>query len=287
MNWLRFIPLLAATAALVTGPALAQQPSPAPSPQTFKERFFAHNTAMTALQPSWATPLVESDPRLVQYARLSFSHQYSAAGAETVSYGNGRGYGVIGWNRVEVDVAPPAYIQHNGAAADGFGDTSATFKYRIASANADHGNYILTAFLTHGFATGSAKNGAATDTWNPALAGGIGIHRRFALESALGGALPTGKIAAQGRSIAWNALTQFHANRRLWLELENNATFYFSGSHNGLMQNFVTPAAFFVARRKEWKPTHPYLVVNGGMQIATSAFHTYNHNLISEIRIIF
>jgi hypothetical protein len=99
--------------------------------------------------------------------------------------------------------------------------------------------------------------------------------------------MPTGKIVAQGRSIAWNALSQLHAARSVWFEVENNATFYVGGEHDGKMQNFLTPAAFYVVRRKEWKPTHPFFIIDGGMQIATSGFHTYNHNLISEARILF
>ena len=78
-----------------------------------------------------------------------------------------------------------------------------------------------------------------------------------------------------------------HATKALWLEAENNSSFYFSGSHDGKVQNFVTPAAFYVVRRKEWKPTHPFLIFDAGMQIATSAYHSYNHNTISEMRVIF
>ena len=53
------------------------------------------------------------------------------------------------------------------------------------------------------------------------------------------------------------------------------------------MQNFITPAAFYIIRGKNWKPTHPTYIVDGGMQIATSGFHTYNHNLITEVRMLF
>ncbi len=247
----------------------------------------AHNSAMTGVQPAWMTPLVSPDPRLVQYAKLSFAHQYAPGGTETVSYGNGRGGGLIGGTRYEFDYIPPSYIQHNGSTIDGFGDTSVLVKYRIASGNAEHGNLIVPAMLSHCFATGSHKNGGSTDSFGPTVAGGYGFGRRFQLESSLGGTLPTGKIAAQGRAIAWNALAQSHATQHLWFELENNATFYAGGSHDGKMQNFVTPAAFYVIRRKEWKPTHPFLIVDGGMQIATSGFHTYNHNLISETRLVF
>lgn len=254
--------------------------------QSFTERFGAHNTEMSALQPAFITPLVAADPRLIQYARFSTSHEYTAAGTETVSYGNARGGGIIAGNRFEFDWMPPAYIEHNSAAADGFGDTSTLVKYRIASGDAQHGNFDVAAMLNHCFATGSHKNGAATDSFAPTLAGGYAF-RRFDVISTLGGTMPTGKIAAQGRSIAWNSLVQAHASKHVWFEVEDNATFYFAGAHDGKMQNFITPAAFYVVRRKEWKPTHPFLIFDGGMQVATSGFHTYNHNLISEVRVLF
>jgi hypothetical protein len=40
-------------------------------------------------------------------------------------------------------------------------------------------------------------------------------------------------------------------------------------------------------KRKAWKPAHAVVVFDAGMQIATSQFHRYNHNLISEMRILF
>jgi hypothetical protein len=255
--------------------------------QSFRAHFFAHNDAMSALQPAWPTPVVETEPRLTQYYRFAFSNEYTATGTQTVNYGNARGGGIIGWNRFEFDLLPPPYVQHNSSAADGFGDTSVLVKCRIVSDNATHGNYIATAVLSHTFATGSAKNGAPTDSWNPTLAGGKGLTKRIDVESSLGGSMPTGKIAAQGRTISWNSLAQDHIAKSVWLELENNAMFFRGGGHDGMMQNFVTPGAFYVLRRSDWKPTHPFLVFDGGMQIATSRFHTYNHNLIAEMRILF
>jgi hypothetical protein len=266
--------------------AAALSTSAQPAQQSFKERFFAHNAAMTALQPGWATPVVEAEPRLTQYYRFAFSNQYTASGTQTVNYGNSRGGGIVAFNRIELDFFPPGYVQHNTAASDGFGDAAALMKFRIVSANAEHGNYILTAMVNHTFAS-SPHNGAPTDSWNPTLAGGIGFLRHFIAESSLGGAMPTGKIAQQGRSIAWNALVQDHIFPHTFLELENNATYFYAGSHDGNMQNFVTPAAYYIYKRKNWKPTHPFLVFAAGMQVATSRFHTYNHNTILEMRILF
>jgi hypothetical protein len=266
-----------------TPPAVTQE---TPAHQSFKDRFFAHNYALTKVQPNWPTPVVEADPRLTQYYRFALSNEYTAAGTHTVNYGNSRGGGIVAFNRIQVDLLPPGYVQHHTGAADGFGDTAGLIKFRIASANAEHGNYILTAILNHTFAS-SPRNGAATDSWNPTLAGGIGFLRHFSVESSLGGSMPTGKIAQQGRSIIWNSLVYDHITPHVFLELENNATFYFAGSHDGKMQNFITPAAFYIYKRKEWKPTHPFLVFTGGMQIATSSFHNYNHNTILEMRVLF
>ncbi|HMG84267.1 MAG TPA: hypothetical protein VK574_00905 [Terracidiphilus sp.] len=252
-----------------------------------QQSFSEHNSAMASLQPAFITPLVAPDPRLVQYDRFSASHEYTAAGTETVNYGNGKGGGIIAGKHFELDFIPPPYVQHNSSADDGFGDTSALVKYRIASGNAEHGNFAVAAILGHCFATGSHKNGATTDSYSPALTAGYAFRRRFDVISSLGGTLPTSKINSQGRSIAWNALAQAHATPHIWFELENNSTFYFAGSHDGKIQNFVTPAAFYVVRQKGWKPTHPFFIVDTGMQIATSGFHTYNHNLITEVRVLF
>jgi hypothetical protein len=85
----------------------------------------------------------------------------------------------------------------------------------------------------------------------------------------------------------WNMTAQVHTTSRTWFDIENNATFIFGGPDDGRTQNFVTPAAFFAVRKKDWGPRHPVAVFDGGMQIATSRFYCYNHNLITELRILF
>jgi hypothetical protein len=199
MNRVRIVSFLALPAVFMICACIAA------AQQSFSERFQAHNNSMTALQPAFVTPLVEADARLLQYARASVSHEYTAARTETVNYGNGRGMGLIFGKSFEFDYAQPVYIQHNSSAVDGFGDTTVLAKYRIASGNAQHGNFDVAAILSHTFATGSYKNGAVTDCFNPTLASG-NAFRHFDVMTSLGGAMPTGKIAAQGRSIAWNSL---------------------------------------------------------------------------------
>lgn len=253
--------------------------------QSSYERFRSHNDAMTALQPAWMGPLIQSDSRLSQAVRLSFSNAY--APNQTVNYGNGHGIAVIVGNRLQLDFMQPAYVQNNSAKLkDGFGNAEAQVKFRIASGNAQHGNYALTAILGRSFTPGSQEFGALTGAWFPKLAVGR-AWGRFNVQTVMNGVLPTGKVAEQGRAIEWNTTAQVHPNARVWLDVENNATFCKGGPTDGKMQNFLTPAAFYMVRRKSWKPTHAVVVFNAGMQIATSSFHFYNHNLITEARILF
>ncbi len=134
--------------------------------------------------------------------------------------------------------------------------------------------------------TGAGQNNVLTAVNFPKLAAGKAFGR-FNVQSTLGGVLPTDKIAEQGRAIEWNATAQVHPNAHVWLDMENNATLNYGGAHDGKTQNFVTPAAFYMVRRKDWGPEHAVVVFNCGMQIATSRFYLYNHNLVSEMRILF
>lgn len=254
--------------------------------QTFIEAQRRHNAEMTEVQPTWMGPLIQSDPRLAQAVRLSFASFY-APGAHTVSYGNNHGVSVIAAKRFQFDFDPPSYFQnHSATLNDGFGNAFTQVKYRIASGNAEQGNFAVTAIGAYGFAPRIYQNGLLTSVYLPKLAAGI-ARGHFNVQSTLGGMLPTSKVDLQGRAIEWNATLQWHANPHVYVDVENNTTFNMGGPLNGKTQNFVTPAAYYVVRGKEWKPTHPVFVFDAGMQIATTSFHTYNHNLVSEMRILF
>jgi len=281
VNNIRTIFSLALAAAFMASAAAAT------AQQSFYERFRAHNAHMTGVQPTWMGPMIQLDSRLTQSARISFSNSYTPARTHTVNYGNYHTVGLIFGDRVQVNLIAPPYIQNNYAPQrDGFGDTQVETKYRIASGNAEHGNYALTAKLTYNAPTASHQNGAATTVLVPTLAAGR-AWGRFDVQTALGGVLPTGKIAVQGRAVEWNTTAQVLAGEHLWLDVEDNALFNRGGPFDGKTQNFLTPAAFYTVRRKEWKPTHAVVVLGLGMQIATSRFYFYNHNLIPEVRILF
>jgi hypothetical protein len=241
---------------------------------------------MTEVQPSWMGPLVQSDPRLTQAVRVSVA-DFNSPGAQTISYGNNHGVSFLGGRRFQFDFNPPSYFRnHSSVLKDGFGNAITEVKYRIASGNAEHGNFAVTAIVAQGFARGASQNGMQTSYYCPKLAVGK-EWGRFDLQSTLSGVLPTGKIATQGRAIEWNGTAQVHPYSRVWLDVEDNAALFVGGPLEGDLQNFVTPAAFYAIKRKEWAATHAVVVFDAGMQIATSQFHQCNHNLISEMRILF
>lgn len=250
------------------------------------QQFRSHNTAMTDVQPTWMGPLIQSDARLSQSVRISVADA-NAPGEQIISYGNNHGISMIADRRFQFDFDPPSFFRnHSAAFPDGFGNAGAQVKYRIASGNAQHGNFAIAAINFHGFAPRAIQNAMLSAYDCPKIATGI-ARGRFNVQSTLGGVLPWGKIATQGRAIEWNATSQVHPSAHTWFDIEDNAAFNFGGRFDGKTQNFVTPAAFYMVRRGQWEMTHPVFVFGGGMQIATSAFHLYDHNWISEVRMLF
>jgi hypothetical protein len=156
-------------------------------------------------------------------------------------------------------------------------------KYRLTSANAEHGDYIVTAFLGASIPTGSYRNGAPAGSLTPTIAAGRG-HGRISLQSTVGLTFPTSNTQRTGHPLAFNIAAQFHAHRYLWPELEENSTFFFGGPNDGRKQVFLTPDLVFGRF-----PIHNRVgfTFGAGMQIAVTHFHTYNHNLILSARLPF
>jgi hypothetical protein len=197
---------------------------------------------------------------------------------------------LVPWANTELVVNLPPYIQHNSAAVDGFGDMSFLGKYRIASGNAKHGNYTLSAWVLATVPTGSAKNGSTNASIAPSVGAGKGFGR-FDVQSTIGATLPTGAPAttASGRPVSWNTVAQYRIGRLFWPEIESNATFYKGGSNDGKTQEFVTPGMIVgkCALHPGDPKSRPGLAFGAGMQIATSRFHSYNHAVVLTARWIF
>lgn len=254
--------------------------------QNFYGRIRSNNVSMAEVQPNWMGPLIQSDGRLGQAMRFSVSNA-NFGGTRTLNYGNGHGISMIVNRRFQIDLDPPAFFRnHSSTRADGFGNAGTQLKYRIASGNAAHGNFAISAVLYHAFGPRVEQNLMLSSFYCPSIAAGKGFGRFAVLES-IGGLLPTEKIVQQGRAIEWNSTAQMHVTKYAWMDIEDNAIFFHAGPLDGKTQNLVTPAVFYMIRRPEWKPEHASIVFAGGMQIATSNYHYINHNLITEMRVVF
>jgi hypothetical protein len=240
-----------------------------------------------AQQPAWPVPVATPPSGLVQLARFDAIRQVTSTHTETWIYGNSKGFDLIPWYKTEVDVTLPSYIEHSSSVRDGAGDWLMLVKYRFLAAGPKHGDYSFSGSLNGTVPTGSYKNGSSDGSLAPTLYGGKGFGR-FDAQSSVAITLPTGHTSKSGRPIAWNAVAQYRATRLFWPEIEFNSTFYRGGPNDGRIQAFVTPGLMFskVNFSRE-SNSRLALIFGGGMQIATSEFHSYNHAVIATGRISF
>jgi hypothetical protein len=97
-----------------------------------------------------------------------------------------------------------------------------------------------------------------------------------------------GHTAKLGRPVVWNAVAQYRIAKIFWPEIENNATYYRGGPHDGKSQDFVTPGLILSKFKLEHNPRNRLsLTFGAGEQIAVTQFHTYNHGLIFTSRLAF
>lgn len=235
-------------------------------------------------QPHWITPIATTTPRLEEEYRYDQLWQLNKRGFTTSNFGGGKGLELIPFEKVEVILSVPPYLAHQDSAVrDGFGDLSLLVKYRLLSANEEHGNYILSAFLGWSLPTGQFRNGGAHAVITPTIAYGKGFAN-FDLQGTFGVGLPVADSDILGRNYAWNNTFQYRVFRKFWPEVELNATFFEGGPNDGRKQNFVTPG-LVLGRFHLWKRVG--LTFGGGYQIATTHFHSSNHNAILSVRFPF
>jgi hypothetical protein len=237
-----------------------------------------------AEQPRWVTPLATTTPRLEEEVRYDQLWQVNAKGVTTDNYDGGKGLELIPFEKVEVIFNVPPYLDHNSPTAkNGFGDVAFLVKYRLLSANKEHGNYILTAFLGWSLPTGSYTNGGKHAVITPTISYGKGLGD-FDLQGTFGIAFPIADTNTIGRNYLWNNAFQYHMFKKFWPEVELNSTFFQQGDHDGMKQNFVTPG-LIIGRLHLWNRVG--FTFGGGYQIATTHFHTTNHNAILSVRFPF
>ena len=283
--------LMLASVSVYAQDAPATTPAPKPASGNFYARWSAQTNAIQSKQPAWPPPLATTYVELFQVVRTDILRQVAPARTDTWNYDNSKGVSFITPGNFEFDIDLPPYIQHSSAAAvNGWGDFSFLAKYRIASGNAQHGTYSLTAWALTTVPTGQAKNGSTNASVQPNVGFGKGFGA-LDVQTQLGATLPTGTPAttASGRPVIWNTAAQWKLHKIFWPELESNATFYNGGTNGGKKQEFITPGILIgkLALHPDKAGSRPGLTFGGGMQIATSKFHSYNHELILTARWIF
>ncbi|HEY1648555.1 MAG TPA: hypothetical protein VGF96_11255 [Terracidiphilus sp.] len=256
--------------------------------QSFAASWFQRASRTQAKQPPWPPPLITAYVGLIEVQRTDFFRQIASNHVQTWNIDGGRGLNLIPAANTELDLNLPPFLKHSSpAVADGAGDASFLLKYRFLAGNASHGSYVMSAALLGSIPTGSYKNGSTDAAVSPTIGLGKGFGW-FDVQSTLGGNLPVEDTAKLGRSIAWNTAAQAHVHRYLWPEVELNSTFFKGGPNDGKSQVFLTPGLLATHKLKPEEPKSRLSVCAGaGIQIATSRFHSYNHEIAVTTRFLF
>jgi hypothetical protein len=284
--------LIVASAFLALCAGLPAQDSFSNQPNGRQENFFSsweqRTTATQSKQPAWPPPLITTFVGLIQVERADFIRQTASNHVETWNLDGGKGLNLIPFANTEIDTNLPGYFLHDSPAVkNGAGDMSFVLKYRFLAGNASHGNYVVSSFLSGTIPTGSYKNGGADATVSPNIGVGKGFGW-FDVQSTLGASLPVMDTATLGRTIAWNTAMQAHVAKYFWPEVEFNSTYYKGGANDGKNQTFATPGMLFTHKlRPAETKSRLGICVGAGEQIATSHFHSYNHEIAVTTRLIF
>ena len=272
--------------------ALAQTSPPASSGtggftdtiQGFVDSWLAMVSRTQAEQPHWVTPLVTVTPRLEQEVRYDQYFQSAKNGLAIDNFGGGKGLELIPEEHFETIIGMPAFLKRNDPRnTDGFADWPFLVKCRLLSANEEHGNYILTAFIGFSAPTGSQVNGNGHAIFTPTLAFGKGWGK-FDFQSTVSVAVPNGGLDRLGMPVTYNTAFQYHVLKYFWPEVETNYTWQSYGDDNGHSTLYLTPG-LLIGRI----PIHDRvgLTFGAGYQVAVTEHRGYNHNVVLTARIPF
>jgi len=237
-----------------------------------------------ASQPHFVSPIVTTHVLLVQQYRYDMSWQQDPSGGTVTSnYGASRGLEIIPTTRLEVGIFPPAYFVHQSKTSDGFGDLAWQVKFRAFSATEGKGDYFVGFFLGGSFPTGTPPNGLGHTVLTPTFAAAKGLGS-WDIQSTIGANLPATGTNLLGRMIVFNTAVDYKIKSKIWPMIEQNSTFWSDGTLDGKKEVFLTPGVVLgsvpLAERL-------HLSVGGGVQIAATQFHQYNHRWIFSVRFPF
>lgn len=242
-------------ACLLLGPtAWAAEPLPVPArteavDQTnpigeYFSKWFERVDATTAAQPNWAAPLTTITPLLKEFLMYGQAFQTLPNHTHNTVYSGGMpavGLHLIPTYDNEVYIGTPAYNERSGRVpVEGLSDWPFFLvKQRIASANAENGDYVVTAFISGQAPIGDKPFTNSAYVVTPTLAVGKGFGD-FNIQANVQLPWPTRNYNALGTQLAANVAFQWHLFKYFWPEIELNYTTWINGPRNGLDQLFIT-----------------------------------------------
>ena len=255
------------------------------------ENWFVRSDRVKERQPHWMTPVVTVTPRLEQELRYDQSFQARQHDETLVNFSGSKGLELIPSENTEIILGIPPYLSHQfpgsaGAASrgiDDFGDWTALVKYRLLSANEEHGNYIVTVSMGFLAPTGTEHNSQGHAIFTPTIAFGKGWGD-FDFQSTLSASFPNGGLDRLGMPVAYNTAFQYHLLKYFWPEFEVNYTWFPDGDHAGKNEVFLTPG-MVVGRIPLYDRLA--LVAGAGFQVAVSKFERYHNAWVITARLPF
>lgn len=207
--------------------------------------------ATQADQPSWFAPLNTVTPLLKQFVQYSQAFQTLPNGANAYFYDGGMPGGGIHlipdyYNEVYIG-APTDEVRTHVKPASGLTDLPFLLvKTRLASANEENGDYVVTAYLAGQAPTGVKPFTANAYYLTPTIGAGKGWGN-FNIQATVGTPWPLSNLDKLGGQLATNVAFQYHLFEYVWPELELNNTYWFNGPRRGFDQLFLSPNIIFGA----------------------------------------
>jgi hypothetical protein len=222
-------------------------------------------------------------------------YQWLGNGARLLNLGSSKGLFLVPTKtNEEVDIGLPTYRERYGAQpAAGLADWQFLLvKQRLFSANAQEGNYVVTAALAAQAPTGAAPFTHNAFVITPTLAAGKGFgNLNIQADTSL--VKPTTHADTLGTAWRTNVAFQYQLDEIFWPEFEVNWAHWFDGTQRGgLDEVFLTVGALFGPFPIGGRAA---LVVGGGFQFAVAPSQRlapalapeYQSNIIFSGRIVF
>jgi hypothetical protein len=204
--------------------------------------------ATQADQPSWPAPLNTGTPLLKELVQYSQGFQTLPNGANVTLYDGGSagvGLHLIPDYYNEVYIGTPTQeVRTNKQPASGLTDLPFfLLKTRLASANEQNGDYVVSAYIAGQAPVGIKPFTANAYYLTPTIAAGKGWGD-FDIQATLGTPWPLSNLDKLGGQLASSVTFQYHLLQYLWPEFSLNNTYWFDGPRRGLDQLLIGPDVF-------------------------------------------